>query len=208
MGAALKLLIHGPALLYVVLFAVLSAGAADLHPLRAATSPFSNIYCLALFSYIICAFVVKGPWEDVGWAIVGRRFPLISAYLMAVTRSARHHDQSLSVFLADRKGSGGREGAQPDIIIMDEATSGWDAVGQDAMMELFRSELGHVTLTSVGHRVELEGVPRPQADAASYCDQSGDGCRRDHPSRSTPREPGAPRFATSSIAYLATPIRS
>ena len=44
----------------------------------------------------------------------------------------------------------------PDIIIMDEATSALDAASQDAMMELFRDELAHVTLISVGHRVELE----------------------------------------------------
>jgi putative ATP-binding cassette transporter len=45
---------------------------------------------------------------------------------------------------------------QPDIVIMDEATAALDAASQDAMMELFRGELGHVTLISVGHRVELE----------------------------------------------------
>ncbi len=45
---------------------------------------------------------------------------------------------------------------QPDIVIMDEATAALDADGQDSMMELFRNELGKVTLISVGHRVELE----------------------------------------------------
>jgi putative ATP-binding cassette transporter len=45
---------------------------------------------------------------------------------------------------------------RPDIVIMDEATAALDAASQDAMMELFRGELGHVTLISVGHRVELE----------------------------------------------------
>jgi putative ATP-binding cassette transporter len=44
----------------------------------------------------------------------------------------------------------------PDVVIMDEATAALDAASQDAMMELFREELGHVTLISVGHRVELE----------------------------------------------------
>lgn len=44
----------------------------------------------------------------------------------------------------------------PDIVIMDEATAALDAASQDAMMELFRNELAHVTLISVGHRVELE----------------------------------------------------
>jgi putative ATP-binding cassette transporter len=45
---------------------------------------------------------------------------------------------------------------RPDIVIMDEATAALDAASQDAMMELFRHELAHVTLISVGHRVELE----------------------------------------------------
>jgi vitamin B12/bleomycin/antimicrobial peptide transport system ATP-binding/permease protein len=45
---------------------------------------------------------------------------------------------------------------RPDIVIMDEATSALDAASQDTMMELFRDELGHVTLISVGHRSELE----------------------------------------------------
>jgi putative ATP-binding cassette transporter len=45
---------------------------------------------------------------------------------------------------------------RPDIVIMDEATAALDAASQDSMMELFRDELGHVTLISVGHRTELE----------------------------------------------------
>ena len=45
---------------------------------------------------------------------------------------------------------------RPDIVIMDEATSALDAASQDSMMELFRDELGHATLISVGHRSELE----------------------------------------------------
>ncbi len=44
----------------------------------------------------------------------------------------------------------------PDIVIMDEATAALDAASQDPMMELFRHELAHVTLISVGPRVELE----------------------------------------------------
>jgi vitamin B12/bleomycin/antimicrobial peptide transport system ATP-binding/permease protein len=45
---------------------------------------------------------------------------------------------------------------QPDIVIMDEATAALDAASQDSMMELFRKELEHATLISVGHRTELE----------------------------------------------------
>jgi putative ATP-binding cassette transporter len=45
---------------------------------------------------------------------------------------------------------------RPDVVIMDEATAALDAASQDAMMELFRDELAHATLISVGHRSELE----------------------------------------------------
>jgi vitamin B12/bleomycin/antimicrobial peptide transport system ATP-binding/permease protein len=45
---------------------------------------------------------------------------------------------------------------RPDIVIMDEATAALDIASQDSMMELFREDLAHATLVSVGHRVELE----------------------------------------------------
>ena len=84
MGAALKLLIHGPALVYVVLFAVLSAGL-QIYTRYARYVAFLKYLCLALFSYVICAFLVKVPWEDVGWAIVWPPLSSDSAYLMAIT---------------------------------------------------------------------------------------------------------------------------
>jgi hypothetical protein len=84
MGAALKLLIGGPALLYVVLFGTLSAWL-QIFIRYARYVSFLKYLCLALFSYVICAFMVKVPWEDVGWAIVWPPFSSDSAYLMAVT---------------------------------------------------------------------------------------------------------------------------
>jgi hypothetical protein len=48
MGAALKLLIGGPALLYVVLFRRALGRVADLHALCTASSPSSNGGCLSL----------------------------------------------------------------------------------------------------------------------------------------------------------------
>jgi len=84
MGAALKLLIHGPALLYVVLFAVLSAGL-QVFSRFARYISFLKYLCLALFSYVICAFMVNVPWKEVGWAIVWPPFSSDSAYLMAIT---------------------------------------------------------------------------------------------------------------------------
>src|ERR1700675_1119618 len=57
MGAALKLMIGGPALLYVVLFNALSAGL-QIFTRYARYVSILKWGCLALFSYVICAFVV------------------------------------------------------------------------------------------------------------------------------------------------------
>jgi NRAMP (natural resistance-associated macrophage protein)-like metal ion transporter len=83
MGAALKLLIHGPALLYVVLFGVLSAGL-QIFTRYARYVAILKYLCLALFSYVICAFVVKVAWTDVAWAIVWPPLSFDASYLMAV----------------------------------------------------------------------------------------------------------------------------
>jgi NRAMP (natural resistance-associated macrophage protein)-like metal ion transporter len=84
MGAALKLLIHGPALLYVVLFAALSA-VLQVFTRYSRYVSYLKYLCLALFSYVICAFMVKVPWQDVGWAIIWPPFSSDPAYLMAIT---------------------------------------------------------------------------------------------------------------------------
>ena len=83
MGAALKLLIQGPALLYVILFGVLSAGL-QIFTRYARYIAILKYLCLALFSYVICAFVVKVAWADVAWAIVWPPFSLDATYLMAI----------------------------------------------------------------------------------------------------------------------------
>jgi len=75
MAAGLQLLIHGPALLSAVLQIFVSY--------KRYVSILKYL-CLALFSYVICAFAVHVPWGDVGLAIL---WPPLSAspdYLMAV----------------------------------------------------------------------------------------------------------------------------
>jgi NRAMP (natural resistance-associated macrophage protein)-like metal ion transporter len=83
MGAALKLLIHGPALLYVVAFGVLSAGLQIFTRYTRYISILKYL-CLALFSYVICAFIVQVAWVDVARAIVWPPLSLNAAYLMAI----------------------------------------------------------------------------------------------------------------------------
>jgi putative ATP-binding cassette transporter len=45
---------------------------------------------------------------------------------------------------------------QPDIVVLDESTSALDPKSQDMLMNILTSELGSLTVVSVGHRPELE----------------------------------------------------
>ena len=83
MGAALKLMIGGPALLYVVLFGMLSAGL-QIFTQYARYVSILKWGCLSLFSYVICAFVVHVVWGEVAWAIVWPPLSFKAEYLMAI----------------------------------------------------------------------------------------------------------------------------
>ncbi len=83
MAAGLQLLVHGPALLYVALFALLSGALQIVMSYKRYVAVLKYL-CLALFSYVICAFAVHVDWLDVALSILWP--PLSSApdYLMAV----------------------------------------------------------------------------------------------------------------------------
>ena len=83
MGAALKLLIGGPALIYVVSFGVLSAGL-QIFIRYARYTSILKWGCLSLFSYVICAFIVHVAWDEVAWAVVWPPLLLKAEYLMAI----------------------------------------------------------------------------------------------------------------------------
>ena len=83
MGAALKLLIGGPAHLYVLLFGVISA-ALEIFTRYARYVSILKWLCLSLFSYVICAFVVNVPWTEVGWAVVWPPLSLKPDYVIAI----------------------------------------------------------------------------------------------------------------------------
>lgn len=83
MGAALKLLIGGPALLYVALFSALSAGL-QIFTRYARYVSILKWGCLALLSYVICAFVVQVAWGEVIWAILWPPLSFRAEYLMAI----------------------------------------------------------------------------------------------------------------------------
>ncbi|MEA2781798.1 MAG: hypothetical protein QOK29_3342 [Rhodospirillaceae bacterium] len=83
MAAALKLLIDGPALLYVVIFGIFSA-ALQIFTRYARYVSILKWLCLSLLSYVICAFVVDVPWLDVAHAVVWPPISLKPEYVMAV----------------------------------------------------------------------------------------------------------------------------
>jgi NRAMP (natural resistance-associated macrophage protein)-like metal ion transporter len=93
MGAALKLLIGGPALVYIMLFGALSTGL-QIFTRYVRYVSILEWGCLSLFSYVICAFIVHVAWDEVAWAVVWPPLLLKAEYLMAIVavmapRSAR-----------------------------------------------------------------------------------------------------------------------
>jgi NRAMP (natural resistance-associated macrophage protein)-like metal ion transporter len=83
MGAALKLMVGGPALVYVVLFAILSSGL-QIFTRYERYASLLKWGCLALLTYVACAFVVGVAWDKVGWAIIWPPLSLKADYLMAI----------------------------------------------------------------------------------------------------------------------------
>src|SRR6202165_3807969 len=83
MGAALKLLFDGPALLYVCLFGLISVLLEIFADYRRYVSILKWL-CLSLLSYVVCAFVVHVSWTDVARALVWPPLSRQPAYLMAI----------------------------------------------------------------------------------------------------------------------------
>ncbi|HEY1723592.1 MAG TPA: divalent metal cation transporter [Magnetospirillaceae bacterium] len=83
MGAAVKLLIHGPALLYVIGFGLLSAGMEIFMGYQRYVKVLKYL-CLSLLSYVACAFVVKVQWGDVAKNIVMPPIQIDADYIMAI----------------------------------------------------------------------------------------------------------------------------
>jgi len=83
MGAALKLLIDGPAHLYVLLFGLLCA-VLQIFMKYARYVSVLKWLCFSLLSYVVCAFVVKVSWTQVAWSILWPPIALNADYAMAV----------------------------------------------------------------------------------------------------------------------------
>jgi NRAMP (natural resistance-associated macrophage protein)-like metal ion transporter len=83
MGAALKLVIGGPALLYVALFGIVSA----LLQVFARYSRYVSVLkwlTLSLFAYVAVALVVKVPWGTVLYRMVWPKLEFNAGYLTVV----------------------------------------------------------------------------------------------------------------------------
>lgn len=83
MAAALKLVIGGPELLYVGLFALLCIGL-EVFVRYARYVSVLKWLTLALFAYVAVAFVVKIPWGTVAYRLVAPQIQLTPAYITAV----------------------------------------------------------------------------------------------------------------------------
>ncbi len=80
MAAVLKLLIGGPALLYVAGFGVLTA-LLEIFSRYARYVAILKWLTLSLFAYVGVAFVVHIPWRTVGWDLIAPHFELTAPYL-------------------------------------------------------------------------------------------------------------------------------
>jgi NRAMP (natural resistance-associated macrophage protein)-like metal ion transporter len=83
MGAALKLLVGGPALIYVALFGLVTV----LLEVFSRYSRYVSVLkwlTLSLFAYVAVAFVVGLPWATVGYNLIVPRITFDAPYITAV----------------------------------------------------------------------------------------------------------------------------
>lgn len=83
MGAALKLLIGGPTLLYVALFGLVSA-LAEIFIQYARYEPFLKWLTLSLFAYVATVFIVDVPWAYIPRHILLPNVSLDPGYITSV----------------------------------------------------------------------------------------------------------------------------
>ena len=83
MGAALRLLIGGPAHLYAVCFGIVSVVLQVFVPFPR-YSPILKALTLALLAYVATAFVVEVPWREVAYQTILPSISFETAYVVAV----------------------------------------------------------------------------------------------------------------------------
>ena len=143
MGAALKLLLNGPALLYVVLFGIGSA-ALEIFTRYSRYVSILKWLCLSLLSYVACAFVVDVPWREVGFALVWPPVSLKPAYLMAIVAVL---GTTISPYLffwqaqAEVEDEKGKRGARPLIRAPEQAAAEFSRIRVDTYVGMGISNL-------------------------------------------------------------------
>lgn len=83
MGAALKLLIGGPAVLYAAVFAIVSL-LLQMHVPFSRYSPILKALTLSLFAYVGTVFVIHVPWGEVLKGVVFPKVQLSAKYAVAI----------------------------------------------------------------------------------------------------------------------------
>jgi Mn2+/Fe2+ NRAMP family transporter len=83
MGAALKLLIGGPALAYATFFAIASLLLQMFVPFSK-YSPVLKVLCLSLFAYVATVFIVHVPWGEVAKGVVLPKATFDAKYAVAI----------------------------------------------------------------------------------------------------------------------------
>ena len=83
MGAALKLLIGGPAFLYVVCFAAISIGL-EVYVRYARYVSVLKYLTLSLLAYVATVFVIGTPWDKVGLSLLLPPLSLNKDYVLAI----------------------------------------------------------------------------------------------------------------------------
>ncbi|MBB6251115.1 NRAMP family divalent metal transporter [Nitrospirillum iridis] len=143
MGAALKLLIGGPALAYVCLFGVVSV-VVEVFTRYATYVAILKWLCLSLFSYVICAFVVDVPWAEVGWAVIWPPLSAQPSYIMAVVAVL---GTTISPYLffwqAEQEVEGEKEraGARPLIRAPEQARAAFARIRADTYLGMALSNI-------------------------------------------------------------------
>lgn len=83
MGAAMKLLVGGPAFAYTTSFVLLAIGLQVFVPFSY-YSPILKLLTLSLFAYVATVFVIKVPWHDVLRGVFLPHITLDAKYAMAI----------------------------------------------------------------------------------------------------------------------------
>jgi len=168
MGAAVKLLIAGPGLLYVCLFG-LSSAALGLFIRYANIIATLRWLCLALFSYVACAFAVEVPWAEVGRAVI---WPPLSAkpeYVMAIVAML---GTTISPYLffwqaaQEVEDSKERPGSRPLIRAPEQAASAFARIRVDTRLGMALSHLvAFFIVVTTAATLHAHGVTNIQTSA-------------------------------------------